>query len=69
MCCGITYLVFGVIRLKYSFSSLKPRTLVTEHKVISLSRVTLYHYQNQKETGFYGGGGWKMREKLMDVMV
>jgi hypothetical protein len=38
MCCGITYLVIGVIRLNSSFSSLKPRTLVTEHK-ISLSKL------------------------------
>jgi hypothetical protein len=60
MCCGITYLVFGVIRLSSSFPSLKPRTLITEHKILS-SGIKIYIIIKTKKEQYLGGGGESTR--------
>ena len=63
MCCGITYLVFGVMNSSLSFPPVKPRMLLTEHTVLtldsdSLSKVQTINYilggQTENEIGVNG---------------
>jgi len=46
MCCGITYLAFGVMNSNLSFSPVKPRILLTEHTVLALDSDSLSKVQN-----------------------
>lgn len=50
ICCGITYLVFGVMNSNLSFSPVKPRMLLTEHTVLALDSDSLSKVQNIKYT-------------------
>jgi hypothetical protein len=68
MCCGITYLVFGVMRCNSSFPSLKPRTLVTAQnttiryrKLTSLSKL--------KRNSILRDGVEKEREREADGLT
>jgi hypothetical protein len=46
MCCGITYLAFGVMNSNLTFSSIKPWMLLTEHTVLTLDSDLLSKVQN-----------------------
>jgi hypothetical protein len=46
MCCGITYLVFGVMNSNLSFPSVNPWMLLTEHTVLTLHSDSLSKVQN-----------------------
>jgi hypothetical protein len=46
MCCGITYLVFGVMNSNLSFPPVKPQMLLTEDTVLALDSDSLSKIQN-----------------------